>query len=202
MGEFDLLALRKLFVDADSELSAIAHGRPATPAECSRLSLAFRALYEAPIDFAARVAELEAERDAAVKRVSERESEILRIRTTGHAAAHALDVLGQALGLQAEERSPADCQRAVDGLVKRAEAAEAVVERLPKTADGVPITQGMDIWLPWTRGKAHAQLRAHYRDGFAIEAIGWGMNVRGNEVYSTEAAARANAQGEREKGGA
>lgn len=43
-----LAKIRQLAIDADSELSAIAHGRPAQMDECRRLSKEFRCLYEGP----------------------------------------------------------------------------------------------------------------------------------------------------------
>ncbi len=36
----------------------------------------------------------------------------------------------------------------ITALTQRAEAAEAVVEKLPVTADGVPMFVGMEVWLP------------------------------------------------------
>jgi hypothetical protein len=76
----------------------------------------------------------------------------------------------------------------------RAEAAEAVVAKLPKTADGVPITPGMELWgsLGWNNEPAKATLRGTYAEGYSVGTPEWGMNVRPEvECYSTREAAEA-----------
>lgn len=71
---------------------------------------------------------------------------------------------------------------------------EAIVEKLPKTADGVPITPGMKVWgtspFGGVRDPATAQLRGFF-DEYPIFACEWGHNVAGRECYSTREAALA-----------
>jgi hypothetical protein len=76
----------------------------------------------------------------------------------------------------------------------RAEAAEADVAKLPKTADGVPITPGMELWgsLGWNNEPAKATLRGTYAEGYSVGTPEWGMNVRPEvECYSTREAAES-----------
>lgn len=71
---------------------------------------------------------------------------------------------------------------------------QAIINRLPKTADGVPITPGMQLWgsLGWNNEPAKATLRGTYAEGYRVCAPEWGMNVRPEvECYSTQEAAEA-----------
>lgn len=65
---------------------------------------------------------------------------------------------------------------------------QAVVDKLPKTADLVPIVPGMKLWMPGRCGPATATLRGQF-EAYPIYAEGWGMNVAGGAVYSTREAA-------------
>jgi hypothetical protein len=81
----------------------------------------------------------------------------------------------------------------------RVEELTAIVDKLPKTADGVPITPGMQIWgkLGWNDEPARATLRGSYLDGYSVGALEWGMNVvPEKEVYSTREAAEAAKESE------
>jgi hypothetical protein len=79
-------------------------------------------------------------------------------------------------------------------LARRLAEAEAIVAKLPKTADGVPITPGMELWgsLGWNNEPAKATLRGTYAEGYSVGTPEWGMNVRPEvECYSTREAAEA-----------
>ena len=75
----------------------------------------------------------------AAKRVADLGAELLRVRTTAHGAAHALDAVGQVLGIDVSDRNASRVQREVEYL-------KAIVDKLPKTADGVPVTLGMVVY--------------------------------------------------------
>jgi len=79
-------------------------------------------------------------------------------------------------------------------ILAHVEALEALADKLPRTADGVRITPGMKIYSSDTRvGTAHAELRAHYSDGFSVIAIGWGVYIiPERDCYSTPEAALAS----------
>jgi len=71
----------------------------------------------------------------------------------------------------------------------RIEELEAIVERLPVTADGVRIVTGMFLWTNIT-GRAErfiAEIRACGE--YEVRAIGLGRNLKATECYSTREAA-------------
>lgn len=70
----------------------------------------------------------------------------------------------------------------------------AVVGKLPKTADGVPIMPGMKLWgsLRWNDEPGTATLRGTFSEGYSVLVPEWGMNVRPEiETWSTKEAALA-----------
>lgn len=71
-------------------------------------------------------------------------------------------------------------------------AEKAITDKLPKTADGVPITPGMKLWgsLGWNDEPATATLRGCFRQGYSVSTPEWGMNVQPEkDCYSTREAA-------------
>ena len=82
------------------------------------------------------------------------------------------------------------------------DAARAVIERLPKTADGVPITPGMTLYSSRKEPCGHVMV-TEYRDGDTVERMICGKHtirkfghsngwlVHAHEVYSTRKAAES-----------
>ena len=76
----------------------------------------------------------------------------------------------------------------VPGLVQRVAELEATVERLPKTADGVPVVPGMDtVWIVWSEGAKQTPCTWRL------------MHLRGHICYSTREAAGAARKDERQR---
>lgn len=84
----------------------------------------------------------------------------------------------------------ADLEKRLSEVTQERDELRKVVEKLPKTKDGVVIVPGMLIFRTDRLESAKAELRADF-ECFPIRAIGWNMNCRGSEVYSTRAAAEA-----------
>jgi hypothetical protein len=70
-------------------------------------------------------------------------------------------------------------------LLARARAAEAIASRLPKTADGVPIVPGMQLWLSEPERPLVSRIASWREFNNAAEEI---------YVYSTRAAAESASQ--------
>jgi len=83
-----------------------------------------------------------------------------------------------------------------DELARRVEDLEAIVAKLPKTADGVPIVPGMTVWE--ARGRDVYRMK-NFRatlpdaEGFSESnwEKGWSSVCRLDRIFSTEAAALA-----------
>jgi hypothetical protein len=74
----------------------------------------------------------------------------------------------------------------------------AIVDRLPKTANGVPIVPGMDVWFPSPTPHCVAVWRVE-SDGI-MDTVFHGHAYRkccGGETYSTREAAEAAKEGEK-----
>jgi len=82
-------------------------------------------------------------------------------------------------------------------LLARLEAAEAIVKRLPKTADGVPITPGAQVWCCFDEGVSEIEVVDVSKDQCQCEInegefSGW-FDVRdADKCYSTREAALAS----------
>jgi len=84
----------------------------------------------------------------------------------------------------------------IQSLEKKIERLRTVVDKLPKTADGVPIVPGMEVWLPGS-----------YRYPGEVERDAYGVNpcvdwpealYHPCQLYSSREAARAAAEDENE----
>jgi hypothetical protein len=83
----------------------------------------------------------------------------------------------------------------------RAEAAEAVVAKLPKTADGVPVVPGQTVFANWPHGptvRCYAKHEAHGPDmvvfgegSTVVNGLSCGIRVFVSDCYSTREAAEA-----------
>ena len=86
------------------------------------------------------------------------------------------------------------CANCIGDLLDKIDRLQAIVDKLPKTADGVPITPGMTVWTKYWTGP-----RKELVDDlqvFVAEPTIW-MNGEADtdQLYSTEAAAREAAGG-------
>jgi hypothetical protein len=83
------------------------------------------------------------------------------------------------------QRFESELVRAFPSLLARVRAAEAIVSRLPKTADGVPIVPGMQLWLSEPERPLVSRIASWREFNNAAEEI---------YVYSTRAAAESASQ--------
>lgn len=106
-------------------------------------------------------------------------------------------------GLDAVQAIEARCrelllarEKEIQSLEKTIERLRTVVDKLPKTADGVPIVPGMEVWL-----------RGRYRYPGEVEADAYGVNpcvdwpealYHPSQLYSSREAAQAAAEDENE----
>jgi len=89
-----------------------------------------------------------------------------------------------------DERSRAADE--IDRLTRELNEARAVIERLPKTADGVPIVPGDSVYMQWTGHER--RVRAVHSDSIAVTVgliAATLVNVHPHQCYSTKKSAEA-----------
>ena len=81
--------------------------------------------------------------------------------------------------------------RLISDLRERLSAAEAVIAKLPKMAEGLPITPGMEVWFQMTRNHGW-QTTAEMVAGYYDKEKNWNaIDFDGKRFYSTREAAEA-----------
>lgn len=92
-------------------------------------------------------------------------AECERLRTDKHFSDTSLDILAgiatQVSGIDCPKKSYADISKVLREMKARLDAAEAIVAKLPKTADGVPMIHGETYWYNGAMGdiiECHSEL--------------------------------------------
>jgi len=77
---------------------------------------------------------------------------------------------------------------AVEELIVEAKRLQAIVDKLPKTADGAPIVPGMEVWLP-----GHPRYPGEVETDFSVNpCVDWPEKIYNpTKLYSTREAAEA-----------
>lgn len=85
-----------------------------------------------------------------------------------------------------------DARYALRAALDLIERQQAIIDRLPKTKDGVPVAWGDNVWVPTEDGPAECPITQGMISGtrMLLADLGYGVGVRIEDCYSTYEAAK------------